>query len=63
MQNPCKDCEKKGCGSYHDQCEKFKEYKEFMQNRKVEKQAYLRDYLAPSTFKSRTNGMFRTHKK
>lgn len=24
---PCKDCPQKGCGAYHDQCEKFKAYK------------------------------------
>ena len=23
---PCVDCERKGCGSYHDQCEKYREY-------------------------------------
>lgn len=25
--SPCKDCEKVGCGAYHDSCEKFLEYK------------------------------------
>lgn len=25
---PCKDCENKGCGSYHDRCEKYQEYKQ-----------------------------------
>ena len=24
---PCKNCDRKGCGAYHDQCEKFLEYK------------------------------------
>lgn len=24
---PCKDCERKGCGSYHDKCEKFIKFK------------------------------------
>ena len=24
---PCKDCEKVGCGAYHDICEKYLEYK------------------------------------
>lgn len=26
MECPCKDCEKKGCGVYHDKCEKYLEY-------------------------------------
>lgn len=25
---PCVECDKKGCGSYHDQCEKYKKWKE-----------------------------------
>lgn len=24
---PCKTCDRKGCGSYHDICEKYKEWK------------------------------------
>lgn len=23
---PCKNCEKKGCGPYHDQCEAYQKY-------------------------------------
>ena len=25
---PCMTCEKKGCGSYHSQCEKYKKFRE-----------------------------------
>ena len=28
---PCKDCEKKGCGTYHSQCEKYLEYVKWKQ--------------------------------
>ena len=24
---PCKDCDKKGCGTYHDKCEKYLKYR------------------------------------
>lgn len=24
--SPCKDCERKGCGSYHDECKVYQEY-------------------------------------
>ena len=24
---PCKNCENKGCGIYHDKCEKYQQYK------------------------------------
>ena len=30
---PCKDCEKRGCGAYHSQCEVYKMWKE--QNEKL----------------------------
>lgn len=23
---PCKECEKKGCGTYHDQCEEYQKF-------------------------------------
>lgn len=26
MMCPCKDCERKGCGVYHDICEKYQEF-------------------------------------
>ena len=26
MECPCRYCEKKGCGAYHSQCEKYKEF-------------------------------------
>lgn len=26
IQVPCKNCPAKGCGSYHDECEKYQEY-------------------------------------
>lgn len=27
---PCGNCENKGCGSYHDECEKFQKYKKMI---------------------------------
>ena len=56
---PCKNCEKKGCGSYHDKCKAYQNFtkrkteliKLSLQNRK-----YLRKgYLSDSIFKSRGN--------
>lgn len=28
MNAPCRDCENKGCGSYHDHCPAFKKFRE-----------------------------------
>lgn len=31
---PCKDCEKKGCGVYHEKCPEYLRYKEELQKAK-----------------------------
>lgn len=28
MNTPCMNCEKAGCGAYHDKCERYKAWKE-----------------------------------
>ena len=37
---PCKDCENKGCGPYHDKCEA---YQKWVQENKEQKQKQKRD--------------------
>ena len=27
MQAPCKDCPKQGCGTYHDECPEYQEFR------------------------------------
>lgn len=27
LEAPCKDCPKKGCGSYHDVCQNYQDYR------------------------------------
>lgn len=44
---PCMNCEKKGCGSYHSQCEKFKKFQEELE--KV-KQLKKKKNIFPSNF-------------
>ena len=29
MKCPCKSCEKAGCGSFHDECERYAEWKKY----------------------------------
>ena len=64
-QSPCIDCEKKGCGSYHDICEKYRAYKDKVEQSKqlIRSKNTGREYIKESTFKSRTSGQFRSHKK
>ena len=38
---PCKDCEKKGCGPYHDVCEPYQDY---CKNRKLDRKDIKRKY-------------------
>ena len=49
---PCKDCEKKGCGKYHDVCEK---YLEFIRQKKIENNNRREEmYFTASIIKNRT---------
>ena len=54
---PCKDCDRKGCGSYHDECEQFQEWKEGQRKRsdtiKDGKKWKGRSYIKESTYRSR----------
>ena len=65
MENPCKNCPDKGCGKYHDECERYQGYKQYLEEKRemIRKAKGGRQYLKPSTFKSRTNGMFKNHMK
>lgn len=47
---PCKNCEKKGCGSYHDQCEPYQEYK----RRTSPVRSEIEDYSKNNGIKKRT---------
>lgn len=69
MQPPCANCERKGCGSYHDECKK---YKEFVKHRESEKAFNKRrkvggrlQYLSSSQWYNRSpkNGVLKDHKK
>lgn len=49
IQAPCKDCLKKGCGSFHDECQKYLDWTEYRKKiaeaerkRKEEERKYKR---------------------
>ena len=46
MGAPCMECERKGCGSYHDKCERYREYKEgkYKVFEKKRKENAIREY-------------------
>lgn len=39
---PCKDCEKKGCGAYHDKCPEYLAFKEQHKKEKEERQSRIK---------------------
>ena len=50
---PCKGCKNTGCGSYHDQCEQYQEYKKEMVKINTERKKarkYLRYYIKDQDF-------------
>lgn len=64
MNNPCKNCEKRGCGAYHDKCKPYQKYKEEV--RKAHKEDVFsrqhRSYVNKNTWKNRANNVFKIHK-
>lgn len=47
MKAPCLSCEKRGCGSYHDECQKYQEFvREFGKQREdIQTQHYFASQL------------------
>ena len=67
MKAPCRSCSNKGCGTYHDICPEYKEWKAEIEavsvSRQKEGQKH-REYVKPSTFKCRKNTKaFKRHMK
>lgn len=69
MEAPCGKCERKGCGSYHDTCEKYKEYKRESEKKR---ERIMQELIASDFEKVRmrsmknnrnSNGIGRAHKK
>lgn len=63
--NPCKDCENKGCGAFHDKCEPYRKFKEGLEKgRDARKKCNpTRDYIKETTFRCRTSHPFTSCKK
>lgn len=59
---PCGKCERKGCGSYHDVCKEYQEWKRDYEKSKAPREQH-RDYIKKTTYKSRTGNIFKSHKK
>lgn len=67
MKNPCKNCPRKGCGAYHDECPEYNKWKKQESERRkmiIDGKAFHgRDYIRDSVFKSRTHRAFKCRKK
>jgi coenzyme F420-reducing hydrogenase beta subunit len=63
---PCKDCEKQGCGTYHDQCPEYKNYKERIaevhRRNNVEYDKMARHPYMKNNPKISKNAITKTHK-
>ncbi len=53
MESPCAKCERKGCGSYHDICKEYQEYKATNEKNKRKNIPLGREYIKASTYHSR----------
>lgn len=63
MKTPCTNCERSGCGSYHDECEKFKEYKLQREEIRKERINSYDNYTYKKRFEHPTNSPLKTHRK
>lgn len=66
MVNPCGDCPNKGCGTFHDKCTAYQNYRkenEMMNKERGKQNNLYGTYVNEATAKSRSNHMFRSHKK
>lgn len=63
--NVCKNCPRKGCGAYHDKCQKYQEEKAKMETAvKARRQEKIgREYIKDTTFLGRTCHPTRSRKK
>lgn len=59
---PCGKCERKGCGAYHDKCEKYKEYREKINKEKEGELKELPKHLMPVVPISKANKRRRREK-
>lgn len=67
IQSPCLDCDKKGCGKYHDECEAYKMFreqqlKEYENRRKIKGLKSIINKYAPRSGKPQ-NSPIKCHKK
>lgn len=46
---PCKNCERKGCGAYHDQCEAYLAYRAKMAEEHERKRTEYEENYIPTT--------------
>ena len=67
MKTPCVNCERKGCGTYHDECPAYQEFKAY-KNAEIEKRIEVSKsfgaYIPTRLYKNRGgNTQFKCHKK
>jgi hypothetical protein len=60
---PCKNCEKRGCGNYHDKCEAYKQYKEQQNAVSESKKKALMEEIPPRPYRHSKHSPIKCHKK
>lgn len=56
-------CERKGCGSYHDECEKYREFKQSREELQEITRLNSEKHRPHRNSKYSTQKVFKTHKK
>lgn len=63
MDCPCKNCNKKGCGTFHDKCEPYLAYREENDVKSKEKAKALDVLIPKRPYRTRENSPLRCHEK
>lgn len=63
MNTPCINCENSGCGSYHDQCEKYIAFRKEQDEIKKKKYADNDKWTPQRHYRTREHSVIRCHKK
>lgn len=66
IESPCKNCEKRGCGAFHDKCEPYQKFiverKKQLNSKRDGSRTRRGEYLNGSTYKSRVGHVFKSRR-
>lgn len=60
---PCKDCERQGCGGYHDHCELYQKYRAYRDSLGKEHEKRVKAHITGKKYRMPENSILKTHRR